>query len=315
MKCTLRARCVVGTVAALGLLSGGSAHDPVTPTRCIGAAAVSLVTPAIYENVQRGLPEYAKALHRQTCMPAEVVVVVSGVDSPVSCQRARGLFTGLGSVRVSCIGELLSAAGARNVGVSLARHRIISFLDADDSMALNRIEYIAAKFAMNPGLRLFCHGYTQCRATADGPMSGGGLHHTMVESRHEWIHADLMHSSCSVVASMARQHPFDITRPGAEDSLFVRSVLRALGPVDSFAEFDPVPLLSYTPSAVQKAAGRPLAVPGACARGGGATSGAWPRLPSVRSDMNSMCAFGGFLALCALCSLRTGVFGLTSIHL
>lgn len=101
---------------------------------------VSVIVPCAAQHVLR-LPELMEAMRRQTRLPDEVVIAVSGCALGAIPRLDAGT-----DLKIVHNAERITAGGNRNRAVVSARGDVVVFQDADDLPHLQRVEIIVALF-------------------------------------------------------------------------------------------------------------------------------------------------------------------------
>jgi len=246
-----------GLVASIVEARGGIVIEPKPVL-----AKVSVIVPAITEDLSVNLPRLLLSIDKQVVQPEEVIIVLSGVDED-DCIRAR---EGDASdarkflLRIECKASLVNQATARNVGMELAQGEWYSFIDADDEMSPIRLATIYSYVKEFPELRLFLHGLSRSHEDAVGKFSdytthirGEELYDLEEHTRplHDWILASMMHSMPTINSDVPVRFQTGDEMFRKEDSFFVRDVIQYLGRVEDRMIFDPSPLGVHTPRELQ----------------------------------------------------------------
>jgi len=134
----------------------------------VGAATstISVVMPT--HDRARFIGEALESISRQACQPIEVIVIDDGsTDETSEIVRRHALGPQIRYHREDRPG---GASRARNIGVNLARGKLITFLDSDDLLEVDHGLTAVRRFEENRDVGLFC-----CDAMVIGP-SGEILH-------------------------------------------------------------------------------------------------------------------------------------------
>ena len=173
---------------------------------------VTIVVPAIRENVARALPRLLGSIDGQRLVPAETILVLSGAGEAACKPALRALKQHLhrSALTLICSPEGVNQAKARNIGVRFASARWVSFIDADDKMWPDRHAALARAAERLPSLQLFLHGWSEAerrpstserQLMADTRLTAGAALYDAARAsagQHAWVLAGVMHSQASV---------------------------------------------------------------------------------------------------------------------
>ena len=228
---------------------------------------ISVVVPAIRDNVKFALPLLLSSIDRQLPTPYETIVVLSGIDDEDCASADVELRPHLSSslLRIICQKTRLNQAEARNIGSRSSSCMWVSFVDADDRVRVDRIAVFNLALRRFPRLQLFLHSWSE----KDDPAptlpsltdvsritSGYALYDAAKASMgaHAWVLASIMHSQTIVRRDVLRSVHFRTAfhYHRQEDSIFVRDVIQYIGRVDDAMLFVNYPLGWHVPQERQK---------------------------------------------------------------
>jgi len=213
---------------------------------------ISVVVPAIFDNVETGeLQLLIQTLDQSSMQPYEVVVVLTGITDANCADTANEVANPNRSyiLRLACFPAQVMQAVARNRGIDLARGEWVSFIDADDPMHPAKLELMSKYIRENPDLKLFLHGYLMPDTPNKTNWDGNAIF-DRENSTRGWkphIIIDLMNSQSSARRDISKEVRF---REGnesfrLEDSYFVRDVIKKVGRVGPAMLYYPHPLANY----------------------------------------------------------------------
>ena len=230
---------------------------------------VTVVVPAIRENVARALPRLLGSIDGQRLVPAETILVLSGAGEAACKPALRALKQHLhrSALTLICSPEGVNQAKARNIGIRFASARWVSFIDADDTMWPDRLAALASAAERFPSLQLFLHGWSEAerrpstserQLMADTRLTAGAALYDAARAsagQHAWVLAGVMHSQASVRRDVLERGVAFRVEPEfhrIEDSTFVRDVISHIGRRDEAMLFADYPLGWHVPHAQQQ---------------------------------------------------------------
>ena len=142
-SCTFK--CSPMRVCSHNMNSNQTVPLPVQP---FDERSISVCIPAIASDLDENVPRLLQSLVAQTLQPKEVVLVIShladsdcdGVRSQLGVQYPRL------HLLVHCESKLQNQAWARNAAATLSTGTTVSFIDADDVMAPQKLRRVADMF-------------------------------------------------------------------------------------------------------------------------------------------------------------------------
>ena len=200
---------------------------------------ISTCVPSLAEDFENGdILQMIESLEKQTVPSNELIIVLS--DSRQSDGNCKVVYHTLlmrysrSPLKLICIGEMLSAGIAQNVAVSFAQHKILAFLDADDTQTQHRNKVIIDMFDCHPNLKMLLHSFFKrkpvkeqsCQQCCDAQYTTIREWDMVLQQteRRWWLAPNIAHGYVVVHYSVLRHVRFSSIRHG-EDSMFCRDVL------------------------------------------------------------------------------------------
>lgn len=228
------------------------------PQMCEG---ISTCVPSLLEDFMSGdILIMLESLEKQTVASKEVVIVLSNSKQQVGEGECKAVYQTVlrhytrSLVRLICIGEMLPAGIARNVAASFAQHKIIAFLDADDSQTTNRNKVIIDMFDCHPNLKMLLHSVFKkkpvqehnCQQCCDADYTAIRKWDEILQTteRRWWLAANIAHGHAVVHHSVFQHVRFSSIRHG-EDSMFCRDVLHTYHGYANMTIFIDLQLTTY----------------------------------------------------------------------
>jgi hypothetical protein len=221
--------------------------------------SISVCIPATLDDVKERLPRLLASIDRQPVQPKDVIIIIANTGVHV-CSHLHNQLIGLRanpSFKVFCWSARSTVGSVRNFAASFATGDIVTFMTADSYMLDFRLPSLLSIFQTHSPM-VVMHSWTSNSTLV--PVSQADAwktariykgcelfdieQSTADDFNHRWLIADMMHSQMTVDASVLRFVQFRVHTDfaGADDTFFIRDVIRHYGRVDYGAMFFHTPL-------------------------------------------------------------------------